>query len=53
MFYVNMNNIIVIVLVFLLLIYLYIIINNQKKRIKYHKAGKKWDDIVEELSKRK
>ena len=48
-----MKFILISLIILILIIY---ILNNliyQKKRSTYIKAGKKWDGIVEELSKRK
>ena len=48
-----MNLIFIILILIILLIYFFYIIFNRSKKSKYLKAGKKWDDIVKELSERK
>ena len=48
-----MNLIFVILFLIIMIICFFYYLNYQKKRIKYIKAGKKWDGIVKELSKRK
>ena len=48
-----MKQILVLIIVLVLIFYLYNYIVNLYKRKAYLKAGEKWDDIVEELRKRK
>ena len=48
-----MKLIFVILIIFVLMIYILNYLISQKKKSTYLKAGKKWDGIVEELSRRK
>jgi len=48
-----MNILFLLILVFILIIYIAKIVVNRRKRATYLNAGKKWDRIVKELSKRK
>ena len=47
-----MNHIFLIIIVFILLIYIRKTIAKGKERRTYLKAGKKWDEIVNELSRK-
>ena len=48
-----MNLIIVIVVITVLSIFIFNYFIDRQKRVTYLKAGKKWDGIVKELSRRK
>ena len=48
-----MNFIFIIVITLILIICFFNYLTYKKKRSTYLKAGKKWDGIVEELSRRK
>ena len=48
-----MNLIFVILIIFILTICFFNYLIYRQKKDSYHKAGKKWDAIVEELNKRK
>ena len=48
-----MKLIIILIVLSLTIIYFSRFIVNQKKREAYLKAGKKWEDIVKELTQRK
>jgi len=48
---VNLNFVIVIIFILTMCIFIYLIY--RRKREYYLKAGKKWDGIVKELSRRK
>ena len=48
-----MKLILLTLIILLLIIYIVNHVINYKKRTRYMKAGKKWDGIVEELSRRK
>ena len=46
-------NFIFVIFIILLTICIFNYLTNSRKRDNYVKAGKKWDEIVKELSKRK
>ncbi len=48
-----MKNFFLIVIIFILIIFFFNYLIYRRKRDTYLKAGKKWDGIVKELSKRK
>ena len=48
-----MHQFLLLLIFIILLIYLSKLISNKKKKDTYIKAGKKWEEIIEELSKRK
>ncbi len=48
-----MNLIFLIVIILLIIIFIFNYLSIRHKRDTYLKAGKKWDKIVKELSKRK
>ncbi len=48
-----MNFILTIIIGFILITYLYNLLVNKRKRETFIQAGKKWDGIVNELSRRK
>ncbi len=48
-----MNLIVVLLFLLILLILSYKFIINRSKKAEYMKAGKRWDDIVKELRRRK
>ena len=49
----QMKVMIVVLIVLIITFYFYKFILNRTKRVEYLKAGKKWEEIVNELSKRK
>ncbi len=49
----KMNFVLVILIVFILIVSIFNYLIFREKRAKYLKAGKKWDEIVKELSRRK
>ena len=48
-----MDKIFIIILGFILIIYVFNLTVKRIKKVTYKKAGKKWEGIVNELSKRK
>tara|TARA_Y100001968_G_C18936838_1_gene516896 strand:- start:206 stop:352 length:147 start_codon:yes stop_codon:yes gene_type:complete len=48
-----MNFIFIIAIIFILIISIFNYLINRRKKDSYLKAGKKWDEIVKELSSRK
>ena len=48
-----MKQIFVVLILSILIFHICNMIINRRKKLKYLKAGKKWDNIVKELSKRK
>ena len=48
-----MKPFVIILIIFIIAFYSFNYLVSQQKKNKYLKAGKKWDGIVEELSRRK